>query len=51
MESSAWDYLDAPPIRVTGADIPTPYAQNLETLSFPNGPVVHRVAKRVLYKS
>ncbi|TIA92348.1 hypothetical protein E3P99_00665 [Wallemia hederae] len=51
MESSAWDYLDAPPIRVTGADIPTPYAQNLETLAFPNGEVVHRVAKRVLYKS
>lgn len=29
MESEAWDYLDAPVERVTGADVPTPYAKNL----------------------
>jgi len=30
IESEAFDYLDAPPIRITGADVPMPYAQNLE---------------------
>lgn len=34
-ETDAFDYLDAPVQRVTGADVPTPYAENLETLSFP----------------
>jgi pyruvate dehydrogenase E1 component beta subunit len=29
MESSAFDHLDAPIYRVTGADVPMPYAQNL----------------------
>lgn len=29
MESEAFDYLDAPVERVTGADVPTPYAKNL----------------------
>jgi pyruvate dehydrogenase E1 component beta subunit len=31
----AFDYLDAPMERVTGADVPMPYAINLETLSTP----------------
>ncbi|KAI8915165.1 thiamine diphosphate-binding protein [Powellomyces hirtus] len=35
MESDAFDHLDAPVSRVTGADIPTPYAKNLEDLAFP----------------
>ena len=30
MESEAFDYLDAPMERVTGADIPMPYAEVLE---------------------
>ncbi len=29
--AACWDYLDAPPVRVTGADIPMPYAENLES--------------------
>ena len=33
MESEAFDYLDAPVERVTGADVPTPYAANLEVRS------------------
>jgi len=36
MESEAFDYLDAPVYRVTGADIPMPYAQNLEEASLPH---------------
>lgn len=31
----AWDYLDAPPTRVNGADVPAPYAKNLEALAYP----------------
>jgi len=32
----AWDALDAPPTRVNGADVPAPYARNLEALAYPN---------------
>ena len=35
MESSAFDYLDAPVERVTGLDIPMPYALNLEEMTVP----------------
>lgn len=34
-ESEAFDHLDAPVQRVTGADVPTPYAENLEVRAFP----------------
>ncbi|GBQ93207.1 pyruvate dehydrogenase complex E1 component subunit beta [Gluconacetobacter liquefaciens] len=32
----AFDYLDAPPARVAGADVPMPFAANLEKLALPN---------------
>jgi len=48
MESEAFDYLDAPIKRVTGADIPTPYAANLEYLSLPQVENVVRTVKHVL---
>jgi len=35
MESEAFDYLDAPVERVTGADVPMPYALNLERAALP----------------
>ncbi|KAK5081507.1 pyruvate dehydrogenase E1, beta subunit [Lithohypha guttulata] len=42
----AFDYLDAPPVRVTGAEVPTPYAQKLEELSFPQiDTIVNHAAK------
>jgi pyruvate dehydrogenase E1 component beta subunit len=31
-----WDFLDAPPTRVNGADVPAPYARNLEALAYPS---------------
>jgi pyruvate dehydrogenase E1 component beta subunit len=31
----AFDWLDAPPLRVTQKDVPLPYAANLEALSLP----------------
>lgn len=51
MESEAFDYLDAPVERVTGADIPTPYATRLESLAFPTPQLVQKVAKRALYRA
>jgi len=48
VESEAFDYLDAPVERVTGADVPTPYAANLEALAFPDTPLIVKVAKRAL---
>ncbi|KAF9446934.1 thiamine diphosphate-binding protein [Macrolepiota fuliginosa MF-IS2] len=51
VESEAFDYLDAPVERVTGADVPTPYATNLENLSFPDTPLIVKVAKRALYRT
>lgn len=49
-ESPAFDFLDAPPERITGADVPTPYAQTLEELAFPDADVVAKTAKRHLFK-
>jgi pyruvate dehydrogenase E1 component beta subunit len=45
----AFDYLDAPVKRVSGADVPMPYAKNLEQLAIPD--VAHIVAavKEVSY--
>ncbi|KAI3626159.1 hypothetical protein CBS9595_001520 [Malassezia furfur] len=51
METEAFDYLDAPVERVTGADLPTPYAKNLESVSFPTPEIVAKVAKRALYRA
>ncbi|XP_066913628.1 pyruvate dehydrogenase E1 component subunit beta, mitochondrial-like [Clytia hemisphaerica] len=48
MESEAFDHLDAPIYRVTGADIPTPYANNLEVLSLPQPENVIRTIRKVL---
>jgi pyruvate dehydrogenase E1 component beta subunit len=46
----AFDYLDAPVARVTGADVPLPYAANLEKLSLPQVEQIVTVAKTVCYR-
>lgn len=46
MESEGFDYLDAPVQRITGADIPTPYAANLEKLAFPQPDLIAEAVKR-----
>jgi pyruvate dehydrogenase E1 component beta subunit len=46
----AFDYLDAPVVRVTGKDVPMPYAANLEKLALPNVGEVVAAAKSVLYR-
>lgn len=45
----AFDYLDAPPARVFQADVPLPYAANLEALSLPGPEDVVTAAKKVCY--
>lgn len=44
----AFDYLDAPAQRVTGADVPTPYAQKLEEMSFPTEQLIEDFAAKLL---
>ena len=46
----AFDYLDAPVARVTGKDVPMPYAANLEKLALPSVAEVIAAAKAVSYK-
>ena len=43
----AFDYLDAPPMRVSQKDVPLPYAGNLEALSLPNAEDIVAAAKAV----
>ena len=47
----AFDYLDAPPAKVTGADVPMPYAANLEKLALPSAEQVIAAVKSVCYRS
>ena len=45
----AFDHLDAPPAKVNGADVPMPYAANLEKLALPNADQVVAAVKSVCY--
>jgi pyruvate dehydrogenase E1 component beta subunit len=45
-----FDYLDAPPLRVHGEDVPMPYAANLEALALPSVDKIVQAAKSVAYK-
>jgi pyruvate dehydrogenase E1 component beta subunit len=46
----AFDYLDAPVARVSGKDVPMPYAANLEKLALPTVAEVIEAAKAVSYR-
>ncbi len=50
MMEHAFDYLDAPVARVTGKDVPMPYAANLEQLALPQTADVIEAAKAVCYR-
>ena len=50
-ESEAFNYLDAPVERVTGADIPMPYAANLEKDAIPIAQNVVNAVQKVCYRS
>ena len=49
--AQAFDYLDAPPGKVTGKDVPMPYAANLEKLALPTVDDVITAVKSVCYRS
>ena len=49
--AEAFDYLDAPPVRVTGKDVPMPYAANLEKLALPSTDEVVAAVNAVTYRS
>src|SRR5687767_5032580 len=44
-----FDELDAPVARVTGEDVPMPYARNLELLATPHEEHIERAVKKVMY--
>ena len=46
----AFDELDAPIERVTGEDVPMPYARNLERLAVPDDTAVMGAVQRVLWR-
>jgi pyruvate dehydrogenase E1 component beta subunit len=46
----AFDWLDAPVLRVTGKDVPMPYAANLEKLALPSVAEVVEAVKAVSYR-
>ncbi len=48
--SHAFDYLDAPPTKVCGEDVPMPYAANLEKLALPDAAKVVAAVKAVCYR-
>ena len=48
IEGPAFHYLDAPVIRVTGADVPMPYTHSLEIAAVPQPPVIVQAVKKVL---
>lgn len=50
IQEEAFDDLDAPVLRVTQADVPMPYAKNLEVLAKPSAQRVIDACKRVLYR-
>jgi len=43
-----FDWLDAPPVRVHGADVPLPYAANLEKLALPQPDWVVAAVRRIV---
>ncbi|WP_086466475.1 pyruvate dehydrogenase complex E1 component subunit beta [Oceanibaculum nanhaiense] len=50
MMEECFDHLDAPVRRVSGADVPLPYAANLEKLALPQAEHITEAAKAVCYR-
>ena len=47
-EGEAFDYLDAPPVRICGADVPLPYASGLEAKCIPQAVDIERLAEHLM---
>jgi pyruvate dehydrogenase E1 component beta subunit len=50
IQEQAFDDLDAPVERVSGAEVPAPYARNLEIAAFPSEKQISDAVNRVLYR-
>jgi pyruvate dehydrogenase E1 component beta subunit len=50
IQEQAFDYLDAPVERVSGAEVPAPYARNLEIAAFPSEDDIIKAVHRSLYR-
>lgn len=51
VSEKAFDYLDAPVMRVTAKDVPLPYAQNLEKMALPSVANIVEKTKEVCYQN
>ena len=51
MMEQAFDYLDAPVMRVTGKDVPMPYAANLEKLALPQADDIVVAGRQACYRT
>ena len=51
MMEQAFDYLDAPVMRVTGKDVPMPYAANLEKLALPQADDIVAAVRQACYRT
>ena len=49
IQAEAFDDLDAPVLRVTQADVPMPYAKNLEQMAKPSAQRIAEACRKVLY--
>jgi pyruvate dehydrogenase E1 component beta subunit len=49
VQKNAFDYLDAPVLRITCADVPLPYAPTLIAASLPNAERIVKAVKEVMY--
>ena len=51
MKSKCFDYLDSEIVKVSGKDVPMPYAENLEALALPTKEEILSAVKKVTYKN
>ena len=51
IQSNCFDYLDSEIIKVSGKDVPMPYAENLESLALPTKDEIVSAVKKVSYKN
>jgi pyruvate dehydrogenase E1 component beta subunit len=48
INEECFDYLDAPPLRITGSDVPMPYAENIEKIVLPQIDNIVRMVESVV---
>ena len=51
IQSNCFDYLDSEIIKVSGKDVPMPYAENLESMALPTADEIVSAVKKVTYKN